>query len=119
MTNEKLEELSEVSFQIITSVGMARSNYIEAIQEASQGHFDQARTLVDEGAKEYLKGHHAHLDMVQKEASGESTEMTLLLTHAEDQLMSAEAFGILTDMFIDLYQRLDADEALLKTLSEQ
>ncbi|MBP5279825.1 MAG: PTS lactose/cellobiose transporter subunit IIA, partial [Erysipelotrichaceae bacterium] len=33
--------------------------------------------------------------------------MDLLLTHAEDQLMSAEAFGILADKFITLYQKVN------------
>ena len=32
--------------------------------------------------------------------------MTLLLTHAEDQLMSAEAFGILSREFVDLYKEI-------------
>ena len=32
--------------------------------------------------------------------------MDLLLTHAEDQLMSAEAFGILAEKFVDLYKKL-------------
>ncbi|MFR6523911.1 MAG: PTS lactose/cellobiose transporter subunit IIA, partial [Lachnospiraceae bacterium] len=31
----------------------------------------------------------------------------MLLMHAEDQLMSAEAFRILADEFITLYKRID------------
>lgn len=104
------EELSELSFEIIAAVGTARSDYIEAIQEAKAGHFDEAHRLVDAGAEEYLKGHHAHLNLIQQEAAGERTDMCLLLTHAEDQLMSAEGFGILADEFIDLYERLSKDE---------
>jgi PTS system cellobiose-specific IIA component len=30
----------------------------------------------------------------------------LLLMHAEDQLMSAEAFGILANRFIELYEKM-------------
>ena len=100
-----------MSFQIIASVGMARSSYIEAIQEAKAGNFDRARELVEEGGKAFLGGHDAHTQLVQAEAAGERTEMCLMLTHAEDQLMSAEAFGILAGEFIELYERLAADEA--------
>ena len=32
--------------------------------------------------------------------------MDILMTHAEDQLMSAEAFGILASRFVDLYEKL-------------
>jgi PTS system cellobiose-specific IIA component len=32
--------------------------------------------------------------------------MTLLLTHAEDQLMSAESFGILAEKFLAVYKKI-------------
>jgi cellobiose PTS system EIIA component len=34
--------------------------------------------------------------------------MNLLLTHAEDQLMSAEAFKIIANEFIDLYKTIQS-----------
>lgn len=108
------EELSEVSLAIIAAVGDARSSYIEAIQEAKAGHFEEARALIDAGAEEYLKGHHAHASLIQSEAAGSQTQMSLLLTHSEDQLMSAEAFGILADEFIELYERIARDEEVLR-----
>ena len=108
------KKLSELSFEIIAAVGTARSSYIEAIQEAKVGNFEEAHALVDAGAEEYLKGHHAHAGLIQSEAAGTQTEMCLLLTHAEDQLMSAEAVGILADEFIELYERLTKVEAACK-----
>ena len=96
-----------VAFQIIASVGSARSCYIEAIQEAKQGNFDRAQELIGEGDEMFLGGHNAHTDLVQAEAAGDPTTMCLMLTHAEDQLMSAEAFGILAKEFIDVYKRLE------------
>lgn len=107
------EELANVSFQIIASVGMARSSYIEAIQEAKAGNFERAYQLVDEGGKSFLGGHDAHTALVQAEAAGEKTDMCLMLTHAEDQLMSAEAFGILSGEFIDVYERVARIEEML------
>ena len=101
-------ELAATSFQIIASVGNARSLYIEAIQEAKRGNFDHARELLEEGERSFLAGHDAHTALVQAEAAGEPTQMCLMLTHAEDQLMSAEAFGILAAEFMDVYRRLEA-----------
>lgn len=101
-------ELAATSFQIIASVGNARSLYIEAIQEAKRGNFDHAQELLEEGERSFLAGHDAHTALVQAEAAGEPTQMCLMLTHAEDQLMSAEAFGILAAEFMDVYRRLEA-----------
>ena len=45
--------------------------------------------------------------MIQKEAAGESSEFALILMHAEDQLMSAEAFGILARKIVNVYKKME------------
>lgn len=101
-----MEGIELISFQIISAVGTARSMYIEAIQLAKAGDIEDAEKLMEEGQQVFVQGHHAHAQLIQKEASGEKTEFALLLMHAEDQLMSAEAFGILAQEFIDIYKRI-------------
>ena len=46
-------------------------------------------------------------DLLTMDANGEISNGYMLLMHAEDQLMSAEAFRILADEFITLYKRID------------
>ncbi len=99
-----MDGLELVSFQIISAVGTARSMYVEGIQLAKEGKITEARELVVEGEKVFVEGHHAHAGLVQQEANGEKVEFQLLLMHAEDQLMSAEAFKIIATEFIDLYE---------------
>ena len=99
-----MEGLELVSFQIISAVGTARSMYIEAIEEAKNGDIEKARELIAEGEKIFTEGHSAHAGLIQQEAAGNPVQMQLLLTHAEDQLMSAEAFGILSKQFVDMYE---------------
>ena len=77
--------------------------YIEAIYEAKRGNFERARALIEEGSTLFTEGHHAHAELIQKEASGEKTEVGLLLIHTEDMLMSAESFKIIAEEFIDVY----------------
>ncbi len=101
-----MEGLELIAFNIIASVGTARSCYIEAIQLAKQGDFDGAFSLIKEGEEAFIMGHHAHAELIQKEASGESTPVNLLLMHAEDQLMSAEAFRMISEEFIVVHQQL-------------
>ena len=93
--------------EIISSVGQARSFYIEAIQEAKSKNYEGCNELVRKGNEMYAKGHRIHQLMIQEEAGGNHVEVNLLLTHAQDQLMSAESFKILCDEFVDTYRRLD------------
>lgn len=95
-----------ILFNIIASVGSARSSYIEAIQCAKENKFDEADAKILEGDTMFQEGHKAHASLIAKEASGEAVEFSLLLVHAEDQLMSAEAFKILSQEFISVYQRI-------------
>lgn len=100
------EELELACFNIITHVGTARSNYIGAIQLAKEGKFDEAEDLIKAGEAEFVEGHHAHADMLTKEANGELGTVGLLMLHAEDQLMSAEAFKIIAEELIDIYKKI-------------
>ena len=92
-----------ISFQIISAVGTARSMYVEAIQEAKKGNIQGAKQLNEDGVKVFVDGHHAHASLIQKEAAGEKSEFSLLLMHAEDQLMTTETLKIVAEEFIELY----------------
>ena len=102
-----MEELELIAFKIISSVGTARSCYIEAIQAAKTGDYEQSAKLIAEGDESFALGHDAHAGLLTKEANeGQGSAVSLLILHAEDQLMSAEAFGILAGKFIDLYKKI-------------
>lgn len=101
-----MEGLENIAFQIIAAVGTARSFYIEAIDLASEGKFDEANARIAEGEEVFNSGHAAHGELLTKFANGELPGMDILLTHAEDQLMSAETFGILAKKFIKVYENL-------------
>ena len=104
-----MEGLELTAFQIISAVGTARSSYIEAIGAAKNGDFEQAQKLIDEGTEMFVEGHDAHLKLLEGEANG-SKVLSLLILHAEDQLMSAEGFKTIALEFIDAYKRIEALE---------
>ncbi len=101
-----MEGLEMTCFQIISSVGSAKSNYIEAIQVAKRGDFEQAERLLEEGVQLFNQGHSAHAKLIQQEASGNQINATLLLIHTEDQLMAAESFRTIAQEFIDVYKKI-------------
>lgn len=110
-----MEGLELTAFQIISSVGTARSSYIEAIQEAKHGHFEAAEKLIKEGDEMFVEGHDAHAGLLTQEAQdGPGSTLSLLILHAEDQLMSAEAFKTIALEFIDAYKRIETLEEKVK-----
>ena len=100
-----MEDLELLSFNIISAVGAAKSRYVQAMYLAEKGDFDEARAKIKEG-ESFVKGHEAHASLIQKEACGEKTVPTILLMHAEDQLMNAETTKIMAEEIIKLSQRI-------------
>lgn len=101
------EKFEMACFQIITYVGTARTHFINAIQCAKEGKYDEAEELIRQGDEAFALGHNGHADLLAMDANGEIADGYMLLMHAEDQLMSAESFRILADEFIAVYKKLD------------
>ena len=113
-----MEGLELTAFQIISAVGTAKSSYIEAIGAAKNGDVDRAEKLIKEGDENFVEGHKAHAGLLEKEASGELGPLGLLMVHAEDHLMSAEAFKTVALEFIASYKRIEALEKKVAELSK-
>lgn len=101
---EKSTEEYEISFSIISNVGTAKSLVIEALYAAKEGKFELAQKKLDESKQYFTKGHKVHSSLIQKEASGESINFSLIFMHAEDQLMSAETISLLVEEMIEMYK---------------
>ena len=84
-----MEELELVCFQLITFAGEAKSAYMNAIQKAKLGCYEEAENLIQEGNAAFLNAHKVH---------------------AEDQLMGTETCKIMVGELIDAYKRIDALE---------
>ncbi|MDO4325472.1 MAG: PTS lactose/cellobiose transporter subunit IIA [bacterium] len=104
------EELVMECFQLITYVGTARSCFINAIQSAKAGNFEEAAELIKQGDEAFVQGHTGHAGLLAKEANGELGNVGLILIHAEDQLMSAESFRIIAEEMIDIYKKMAEDK---------
>ena len=104
MKEEKKIDLEEMALEIITNVGTARSMYVEAVEAAKTGNFEEAHNLVAEGEKIFVNGHHAHTDVVNAKIGVEELGYMFLVMHAEDQLMSAETLKIVCDELIDMLE---------------
>lgn len=95
-----------VAFEIISNVGMAKSLAIEALRDARSEAYEEAERKLVEAQEFLVKGHHAHAGLIQKEAAGEKLEFSLMIMHAEDQLMSTETIKDLTKEIIAMFKDL-------------
>jgi len=101
-----MEGMELICFQIIAASGGAKSAFIAAIDAAKNGDFEEAARQMEAGEEFMNQGHEPHAQLIQKEAAGESNPISLLLIHAEDQMMGAEQFKVLAEETIGVYKVL-------------
>lgn len=97
----------EVIMQLIMFGGDAKSNAMEAIQAAKSGDFELAKTKIAEAEASLTKAHHSQTEMLTKEAQGNRTEVSLLMVHGQDHLMTSIAFTDLAKEIVEVYSRID------------
>ncbi|WP_040213454.1 PTS lactose/cellobiose transporter subunit IIA [Clostridium polynesiense] len=102
-------ELEKIVFEIISHSGNAKSLCFEALDSAKNGEFNRAEELLNSAREELIKTHEIQNNMIQKEACGEKQEVSLLLLHAEDHLMTSMLAKDLIAEMIQLYKRTSKD----------
>ncbi len=102
-----MEGIELLCFQMISLNGSARSCYVEAVTAAKKGDYEAAEQLLKEGDDLFIEGHKVHAKLIQEEAQLNAIPISLLLIHAEDQMMSAELFKIIAIEIIDLHKKID------------
>lgn len=100
-----IEKMAECAMLMISYAGMAKSCYMEALQFAKQGKFTEADEKIAEGEKNFTEAHDGHHDLLQTEVTTGEPQICLLMTHAEDQLMSAETLKTVILELIEIYKR--------------
>ena len=99
-------EMELMIMNIVVDSGSCRSYAMEAISHAKEKEFDKAEEALKNAESEILKAHHAQTDLIQKEAGGEKTDISLLLIHSQDHLMTAMLCKDLAKEFVELYKKL-------------
>ncbi len=96
----------QLILKIITQSGDAKSYAMEAIQYAKQKDFSKAQESIERVNEKLREAHREQTTLIQNEAQGNKTEVTLLLIHAQDHLMNAITLRDMAKEFIELYERV-------------
>lgn len=98
--------MEEIIMNLIVHSGEVRSYSMEAIQCAKKGEIDEAKELIEKAATELSEAHNVQTSLIQKEASGEKTEVSLLMVHAQDHLMTSMTLKYLASEIIEIHEEL-------------
>lgn len=98
--------MEEIIMNLIVHSGEVRSYSMEAIQCAKQGNLKEARELLEKSDVELSKAHNVQTSLIQKEASGDKIEISLLMVHAQDHLMTSMTLKSLAVEIIDIHEKL-------------
>lgn len=86
--------------------GEAKGYAVQAIQAAKQKHFEEADRLLAEATKSLNIAHNSQTDLLAKEAGGQPMDVSLLMVHGQDHLMTALTFIDLAKEFVDVYKHM-------------
>ena len=89
MTEKSSKEINEqVIFKLISFSGDARSNIYEAYDSVVNGEYEKADKSLKEAHDTIIEAHSVQTGLIQNEAKGNNTEVSLLMVHAQDHLMT-------------------------------
>ncbi len=91
-------------FEIISHGGNARAFAFEAMRAAEEGKTKEAEELLEKAEEELNLAHKTQTKLIQMEVNGERLQMSLLMVHAQDHLMTALSEKSLIEHMVKLYK---------------
>lgn len=96
--------MEAIILNLITNSGEAKSLAMEAIAFSKEKKFEQAYEALEKASKYLGLAHKSQTALIQAEAGGEQTELSMLLVHAQDHLMNAITTKDLATEMVALYE---------------
>lgn len=96
-----------IAMGLIAGAGDSRSYSMEAIMQAKTGDFEKAHESISKAADGLSSTHDLQTKLISDEMQGMTSELTLLMVHAQDHLTSALLMRDLAEEFVDLYETLN------------
>ncbi|MFC4771972.1 PTS lactose/cellobiose transporter subunit IIA [Enterococcus hermanniensis] len=104
------DEQLQVVMGLIMNAGNAKGEAVAALSAAKENNFAEAEERMDAANEALVAAHNTQTSLLTAEASGNNSEVTLLMVHSQDHLMNAISYLGLTQELIDVYKRLAALE---------
>ena len=93
--------------------GDAQTDLLAALDAAREGDFEKAEQLHKDASEALIGAHDTQTKLLSQEAGGGEMEMTFIMAHAQDTLMTTMILEKQTRFTIDAYKRIAELEAKL------
>lgn len=94
----------QICFTIISLAGESFAMMSQALQYAKRKEFDKADASMEEAKQILHKAHVVHTELLSAEANGITPEFSVILVHAQDNLMNTILAETMFTEMIDLYK---------------
>ena len=98
------EELVNTAMNIILHAGNARTHCMAALDAIAEDDYAKAETAMVEANTEIVEAHKLQTNAIQGEIRGETSESSLLMTHAQDTLMTVYSEINITKKMIKVFK---------------
>ncbi|QQP69522.1 PTS lactose/cellobiose transporter subunit IIA [Carnobacterium sp. CS13] len=105
-TNEELDELTQVSMNILIHSGNARDNLVKALTSIETSNFQEADKYIKQARQDIVTAHGMQTSTLQKEASGEQIRYSTLFSHAQDTMMTAQSEILIGEHLIKIFKTI-------------
>ncbi|APX72974.1 PTS lactose/cellobiose transporter subunit IIA [Companilactobacillus allii] len=107
------EDISMTGFAIVAYAGDAKSALINALNKAKEGQIDEAKKLVESANESIVDAHNEQTKLLANEAGGMDMDVTFIMVHGQDTLMTTMMLKDEVEFFIDEYERINKIEEKL------
>lgn len=107
------QEISMIGFEIVAYAGDAQTDLLAALDKAREGDIDAARELHASANQALIDAHDVQTKLLSQEAGGGTMDVTFIMVHAQDTLMTTMILEKQVRFFIDEYERIARLEAKL------
>ncbi|MNW29206.1 Lichenan-specific phosphotransferase enzyme IIA component [compost metagenome] len=102
MTETKEFNVEMICMDIISNSGLARSLLLEAMDYLKPRNEEKIQELFKEANQALKAAHRSQTSLLHAESGGQKVEMTVLLVHAQDHLMTTLAIRDMTEKFMEV-----------------
>lgn len=96
----------EVVMGLIINSGNARSLAYTALKQAKQGDFAMAKTTMEQSREALSEAHRVQTRLIERDAGEGKIQVSLVLVHAQDHLMTSMLARELISELIVLHEKL-------------
>ena len=107
------EDILMTGFAIFAYAGDAKTALLKALDNAREGKIEEAKKLVEEANQSIVDAHNEQTKLLADEAGGMDMDVTFIMVHGQDTLMTTMMLMDQCKFFIDEYERINKIEEKL------